>query len=59
MFGLLAWYGARMAWDDFRFEVTSPALGAPQWLYSVWLPLLSAAIVLRLLVRLGRRVRGG
>lgn len=59
MFGLLAWYGARMAWDDFRYEVTSPALGAPQWLYSLWLPLLSAAIVLRLALRLCRRMRGG
>ena len=48
MFGVLAWYGARIAWDDYRYEVTSPALGLPQWVYSVWLPLLSLAIVLRL-----------
>jgi TRAP-type C4-dicarboxylate transport system permease small subunit len=48
MFGLLAWYGARMAWDDFRFDVTSPALGVPQWFYSAWLPLLSLLIVIRL-----------
>ena len=33
MFGLLVWYGTRMAWDDYRFDVTSPALGVPQWLY--------------------------
>ena len=49
MFAVLAWYGARMAWDDYRYEVTSPALGLPQWIYSVWLPLLSLAIVVRLL----------
>jgi TRAP-type transport system small permease protein len=48
MFGLLAWYGARMAWDDFRFDVTSPALGVPQWFYSAWLPFLSLLIVYRL-----------
>lgn len=48
MFGLLAWYGARMAWDDYRFEVTSPSLGVPQWWYTIWLPLLSALIVVRL-----------
>lgn len=48
MFGLLTWYGARMAWDDFRFDVTSPALGVPQWFYSAWLPLLSVLIVIRL-----------
>lgn len=49
MFGLLTWFGARMAWDDYRFEVTSPSLGVPQWWYSVWLPLLSLLIVFRLL----------
>ena len=59
MFGLLAWYGTRMAWDDFRFEVTSPALGVPQWLYSVWLPLLSLLIVVRLAHRLRRRGQSG
>ena len=48
MFSLLTWYGARMAWDDFRFDVTSPALGVPQWFYSLWLPLLSLLIVIRL-----------
>ena len=59
MFGLLAWYGARMAWDDFRFDVTSPALGVPQWLYSVWLPLLSLLIAARLANRLRRRRQSG
>ena len=49
MFGLLAWYGVQMAWDDYNFEVTSPSLGVPQWWYTVWLPLLSIVIVLRLL----------
>ena len=58
MFTLLAWYGTRMAWDDFRFEVTSPALGIPQWIYTVWLPLLSALIVVRILGAL-RRWRAG
>ncbi len=54
MFGLLAWYGARMTWDDYRYEVTSPSLGFPQWWYSVWLPLLSMLIVLRLIGALRR-----
>jgi TRAP-type C4-dicarboxylate transport system permease small subunit len=52
MFGLLAWYGGRMAWDDYRFDVTSPALGIPQWLYTVWLPVLSVFIVARLVTRM-------
>ncbi|WP_295002667.1 TRAP transporter small permease [uncultured Dechloromonas sp.] len=54
MFGLLAWYGVLMAWDDYSFEVTSPSLGVPQWWYTVWLPLLSVLIVLRLLAVLWR-----
>ena len=48
MFATLAFFGTRMAYDDFRYEVTSPALGVPQWLYTVWLPVLSVLIVARL-----------
>jgi TRAP-type transport system small permease protein len=54
MFGLLAWYGVAMAWDDYNFEVTSPSLGVPQWWYTIWLPVLSVVIVLRLLAVLWR-----
>lgn len=54
MFGLLAWYGVRMAWDDYAFEVTSPSLGVPQWWYTAWLPILSTIIVLRLVALLWR-----
>ena len=50
LFSLLAWFGYRMAFDDFEYEVTSPGLGLPQWWYTVWLPLLAALIVLRLLL---------
>jgi TRAP-type C4-dicarboxylate transport system permease small subunit len=59
MFGLLTWYGARMAWDDFRFDVTSPALGVPQWFYSVWLPLISLLIVIRLASQIRRHLKDG
>jgi TRAP-type transport system small permease protein len=48
MFATLAVFGTRMAYDDFRYDVTSPALGLPQWLYTVWLPLLSLLVVARL-----------
>ncbi len=50
MFGLLAWYGVRMAWDDYLYDVTTPSLGFPQWWYTIWLPLISVLIVLRLSV---------
>ena len=55
LFGLLTVLGYRMAFDDFEFEVTSPGLGLPQWWYTLWLPLLSGLIVLRLLLLLFRR----
>jgi TRAP-type C4-dicarboxylate transport system permease small subunit len=55
LFGLLTWFGYRMALDDFEFEVTSPGLGLPQWGYTIWLPLLSALIVLRLVLLVASR----
>lgn len=48
MFALLVWFGGRMAWDDYQYEVTSPGIGAPQWLYTIWLPVLCLAILLRI-----------
>jgi TRAP-type C4-dicarboxylate transport system permease small subunit len=48
MIALLLWFGARMAWDDFDLEVTSPGLGWPQWIYTVWLPLLALLVLGRL-----------
>ena len=54
----LAGYGSLMVWDEYRFEETSPGLGVPQWIYSIWLPVLSAAIVLRALGRAVRVARG-
>lgn len=56
VFAGLAAYGSRMVWDEYRFEETSPGLGVPQWIYSIWLPILSVVIALR---ALGRAVRVG
>ncbi|THU04617.1 TRAP transporter small permease [Lampropedia puyangensis] len=47
MFVLMVWLGGQLAWDEFRFEETSPGLGLPKWIYTVWLPILSLAIALR------------
>ncbi|ABC23038.1 TRAP transporter small permease [Rhodospirillum rubrum] len=58
MLGVLVWYGGRLTYDQWRFEETSPALGYPQWLYTLWLPLLSAVMGLRVLGRLSRLARG-
>jgi len=54
LFGLIAWYGSRLAYDEWKFETTSPGIGIPQWLYTMWLPILSAIIVFRLLGRMRR-----
>lgn len=48
LFGLLVWFGVRLTWDEYRYEVSSSGLGAPQWLYTMWLPLLSLWVVLRI-----------
>lgn len=57
LFGLLVVLSARVVWDDWRYEETSPGIGVPQWWYSVWLPICSLAITLRaigLFVRQGK-----
>jgi TRAP-type C4-dicarboxylate transport system permease small subunit len=54
MFGILTIWGAKLAWDEYRFEVLTPGLGHPQWWYTVWLPVLSVAVMLRALGRLLR-----
>ena len=57
MFGLLIVLGGRLVWDEYRFEVTSPGLGEPQWIYTLALPLLSVAVVARALGHLWRVVK--
>ena len=48
---------ARMALDEYNWGDTSPAIGVPTWWYSMWLPILSAGISLRILGMLRRRLR--
>ncbi len=60
-FLVMAYLGAQMTWDDYRYEVTSPGLGYPQWIYTIWLPLLCLAIsgrALGLMIRLWKGGRG-
>jgi TRAP-type transport system small permease protein len=58
MFLLLAVFGGQMAWDEFRYEVTSPGLGIPTWFYTMWMPVLSLAIFGRAVGVLRRAWRG-
>ncbi len=56
LFAFIAFYAARLTFDQYRFDETSPALGVPQWWYTVWMPVLSVALVVRLIAtRLRRR----
>lgn len=57
-FGLLAVFGAKLAYDEYRFEVLSNGLGNPQWLYTGWLPLVSLLVIARAAGRLIRLARG-
>lgn len=47
----------RMALDEFNWGDTSPAIGVPTWWYSMWLPILSGVITLRLIGMLHRTWR--
>jgi TRAP-type C4-dicarboxylate transport system permease small subunit len=58
LFAAIGGYGVRLVLDDLRFETTSPGIGVPQWLYSIWLPALAAVIVLRLGGRVARLLKG-
>lgn len=58
MFALILWYGGRLTWDEYRFEETSPGLGYPTWIYTIWLPILAVAILFRILGRLIATLKG-
>lgn len=58
LFGIIVWYGIRLVLDDWKFDTTSPGIGIPQWLYTIWLPVLAAVIVMRIAGRIARLLRG-
>lgn len=58
VFALVLWFGAGFAYDQWEFEETSAGLGYPSWIYSIWLPILAAVIILRVVQRLVRARRG-
>lgn len=47
MFLIMAVLGMRMAWDEYRYEESSPGIGLPKWWYSIWLPVLALVIAAR------------
>ncbi|MGP9821053.1 TRAP transporter small permease [Salinarimonas sp. NSM] len=58
MFALIVYYGAQVTYDEWYWEETSPGLGYPAWIYTIWLPLLSLAILGRVIGRAIALFRG-
>lgn len=48
LLALIVWYGGLLTYEEYQWESLSPGLGYPTWIYIVWLPLLSFAIIIRL-----------
>ncbi|MBL8660390.1 MAG: TRAP transporter small permease [Rhodospirillales bacterium] len=46
--GLIVFYGGRLAYEQWEFGETSPGLGHPAWVYTVWLPVLALLMMVRL-----------
>jgi TRAP-type C4-dicarboxylate transport system permease small subunit len=57
VFVVVVVYGAKLAWDDHRFEVLTPGLGHPQWIYLATMPALGLAVIARVLGRMARVLR--
>ncbi|MCK0165399.1 TRAP transporter small permease [Marinobacter sp. S6332] len=56
--GVTTWYGAIFAMQEYDWESLSPGLGLPNWIYVIWLPLMSAAIIFRMTQNFIDRMRG-
>jgi len=56
-FLVLGLLSAQMAWDEFRFGDTSPAIGVPKWWYSIWLPIFCGILCARSIERFRRQDR--
>lgn len=57
-FGMLAWLGGVLTWQEYDWEVLSSGLGHPQWLYTIWMPLLALLVIGRAVGRIIRLARG-
>lgn len=51
MFALIVWYGSSVTYSEWYWEETTPGLGNPTWIYTIWMPILSVAILGRVLGR--------
>ncbi|WP_166253449.1 TRAP transporter small permease [Marinobacter salicampi] len=56
--GMMTRFGSTFAWQEYQWDSLSPGLGLPNWVYVIWLPLLSVAIIIRMTQNLIDRLRG-
>ena len=56
-FAALGVLSSQLAWDEFRYQETSPAIGIPKWWYSVWLPVFCGILCARSIQRFRRLQR--
>lgn len=54
---LVIWYSAELTYEEYSWDSLSPGLGYPTWLYLIWLPILSLAIMLRTTQNWWQRIR--
>lgn len=59
MFSLILFYGFRVTYAEWYWEETTPGLGNPAWIYTIWMPILCIAILGRVLGRGWARLRRG
>lgn len=57
--GLIVYHGAGFAYAEWRWQSSSPGLGVPNWIYSVWLPVGALVVLLRVVGRFLRQLRSG
>ena len=55
--GLITWYGGELTYEEYSWESLSPGLGYPTWIYLIWLPILSLAVMLRTTQNWWQRMR--
>ena len=59
LFALVVHYGLEVSFDEWYWGETTPGLGYPAWLYTIWLPVLGLAIIGRVLGRGWAQLRHG
>lgn len=57
LLGAIVWFGTLFTFEEYRWDSLTPGMGWPNWLYVIWVPLLSVAILLRMTQNLRDRLR--